>query len=314
MRILLSSFLFWALFAARAFSAGATAQEPVRIVVTHPILEEFARDLGGSAVVVSNLVPAGVDPHTYNPRPTDVRELARAALVIAVGFEMEPYLDRLVKNSGNRARVLQAGSAIVRPVRGICRHHGHEHGPTDHEGDELDPHWWHSAVEAQAVVACLAEALSGLLPAHREAIATRADARRRSLAELASWAEREVARVPLARRKLVTTHDAFGYFARDYGFERISLLATNPESEPEARALAALIARIRRDRIPAVFVDRSENPQLLATMVRESGAKLGGTLHADGPGGPGTAAPDYAGMFRHNVTTIVAALADPALR
>lgn len=295
-------------------AASVWGAEPVRIVVTHPVLDEFVRELGGAAVAVTNLVQPNVDPHTFNPKPTDVREIARAALVIGVGFEMEPYLDRLVKNSGTKARILQAGSAIAKPVHGLCRHRGHDHGGHDHEGEELDPHWWHSVRETKAVVRLLAAELGGLISTEKSAVEARLRRRLDALDALDAWMQRELERLPAARRKLVSTHDAFGYFARDCGFERIALLGTNPESEPEARALAGLIARIRAEKIPAVFVDRAENPQLLATMVRESGARLGGSLFADGPGGPGTPAPDYAGMIRHNVSTIVAALEEPKLR
>ena len=137
---------------------------------------------------------------------------------------------------------------------------------------------------------------------------SRAAAYLAQLDALAAWAQTEIAALPPARRQLVTSHDAFGYLARDHGFTVHPLQGINPEAEPAARELGALIDLIRREHIPAVFVDNTENPRLLAAMLRETGAKLGGTLYADGLGAPGTPATTFAAMYRHNLHTLVSAL------
>ena len=305
------------------FSLGAAlVAAPVRVVTLHSVLTEIVAEVGGPEVSAVGLIRPGVDPHTFNPAPADVRRLAQAEIVFSSGFGLEPYLDKLVANSGTKARLVRAAEAIPNPVHASCRHahHHHEHEEAsddhDHESaadqdedpEEFDPHWWHGLANVRAVTLQVRDALATLRPEAKAGFEARAAVYLGKIDALAGWAQQEVAVLPAARRCLVTNHDAFGYLVRDYGFTVHPLQGVNPEAEPNARELAELIDFIRHEKIPAVFADNTENPKLLAAMIRETGAKLGGTLYADGLGAAGTPATTFADMYRHNLGTIVSAL------
>ena len=233
-----------------------------------------------------------------------------AELVLASGFEFEPYLGKLVKNSGTRAPLFEASSVIREPVEAACAEGEGGHGGHAHSHGELDPHWWHSLRAASDVAGGLCARLCAARPEARARFESGLAALRAEFAALRTWADAELARLPAARRQLVTSHDAFGYLARDHGFTLHPLHGVSPEAEPDARTLARLIDFVSKNKIRAIFPDNTENPRLLAAMTRESGARLGGILYADGIGAPGTPAADYASMYRHNLTTIITGLAD----
>ncbi|HTZ20992.1 MAG TPA: zinc ABC transporter substrate-binding protein [Opitutaceae bacterium] len=281
------------------FTLGAA---PLRVVTLHSVLTEIVTEVGGAEVTVTCLLRPGDDPHTFNPPPAEVRTLAQADLIVASGFGLEPFLDKLVANSGTQAPLVSVSAAIKDVVPSSGSHHG------ERNRGEIDPHWWHSLANVRAATLYVRDRLAELRPAATAGFQARAAAYLARLDALDAWAQAEVAQLPPARRQLVTSHDAFGYLARDYGFIVHPLQGVSPEAEPSARDLGALIDLIKREHIRAVFVDNTENPKLLAAMLRESGAQLGGTLYADGLGPVGSPAATYAGMFRHNLRTIVEAL------
>jgi zinc/manganese transport system substrate-binding protein len=282
--------------------AATLGAAPLRVVTLHSVLTEIVTEVGGTEVTVTCLLRPGDDPHTFNPPPAEVRTLAQADLIVASGFGLEPFLDKLVANSGTNAPLVSV-SSVVKDV--VSSSGAHSREPAQ---GEADPHWWHSLVNVRLATAYVRDRLSALRPAATTLFQTRAAAYCARLDELAAWAQAEVAQLPPSRRQLVTSHDAFGYLARDYGFTVHPLQGISPEAEPSARDLGALIDLIKREHIRAVFADNTENPKLLAAMLRESGAQLGGTLYADGLGPVGSPAATYAGMFRYNLRTIVEAL------
>lgn len=282
---------------------------PLRVVALHSVLGEIARETAGPDAELLCLVPGGVDPHTFNPAPADVRAIARADLVLASGFDLEPYLDKLVANSGTKARLFVVSSVIRDVVHTSAEKNGHD----DHVGHDhgaIDPHWWHSIANLKIVTQAVSEELKRLRPEEAARIDARTGSYLKRLEALGAWIDAELAALPRERRQLVTSHDAFGYLARDYGFTLHPLNGVNPEAETDARSLAQLIDLVRRERIRAVFTDNTENPKLLAAMIKESGAKIGGTLYADGLGPKGSPAETVEGMFRHNIGTLVQALRD----
>ena len=301
---------------------GARAA-PLRVVSFHSVLAEFATRIGGSEVEVLCLIPAGTDPHSFSPAPADVRVIARAELLLANGFELEPYLEKLVRNSGTQASLYEASTAIrervVSCAAGESPHaaepkagaHAHEHAYEHaHEHGEFDPHWWHSVRAASDVAGGICAQLSALCPAAAPAMQQRLAELRAELAQLERWCLQTLEKLPPARRQLVTSHDAFGYLARDFGFSIHPLNGVNPDSEADARSLARLIDFVSKNKIHAIFPDNTENPRVLAAMTRETGARLGGTLYADGLGEPGGPAATYQAMYRHNLAAIVVGLAD----
>jgi zinc/manganese transport system substrate-binding protein len=290
------------IFGCILLSAATLGAAPLRVVTLHSVLTEIVTEVGGPEVTVTCLLRPGDDPHTFNPPPAEVRTLAQADLIVASGFGLEPFLDKLVANSGTKAALISVSSVIKDVVPSSGSHHG------ENATGEIDPHWWHSLANVRGATAYVCDQLAELRPAATATFRARAAVYLVRLGELADWAQSEIVQLPPDRRQLVTSHDAFGYLARDYGFTVHPLQGISPEAEPSARDLGVLIDLIKREHIRAVFADNTENPKLLAAMLRESGAQLGGTLYADGLGPVGSPAATYAGMFRHNLRTIVEAL------
>ena len=285
-----------------AVPALALAQRgPVRVATLNTVLTEVATQVGGNRVQVEALVAPGVDPHTFSPSPSDIRALVDSDLVLASGLNMEVYLDRLAAGVGSRGSIVAVGDRLARTLDTTLAS-----GRT-----ERDPHWWHSIPNVILAADVVRRELSRLDPAHAEEFSANTEAYCASRRGLEGWVASEVARLPAARRQLVTSHDAFGYFARDYGFTVHSLNGLSTESEADARTVAGLIDLIRRQGIRAVFAESSVDPRLVADLVRETGVVLGGTLYADGLGPVGSGAETYEAMYRHNVAAIVGALSAP---
>jgi zinc/manganese transport system substrate-binding protein len=283
-----------------AACAAAQAQSrPLRVVTLSTVLTEISREVGGAQVEVTGLVRPGIDPHSFNPSPADMRSVVDADLVLASGLNLEAYLDRLVASVGPGGRVVAVGDSL--PVVLL----------TPGGGGEKDPHWWHSIADMAAAVDLVRAEFARMRPASAEFFARNAAAYTAGLRELQSWSAAEVARIAPGRRELVTSHDAFGYFAHDFGFTVHPINGLSTESETDAKHLAGLVDLIRRDRIPAIFVESTANPRLVENLLGETGARLGGTLYADGLGPNGSGAETYDSMYRHNVRAIVGALSTP---
>lgn len=305
----LARLLFLLLLAAGSLAA---AEKPLRVVALHSVLAEIAREVGGDRASVIALVPAGVDPHTFDPSAADIRTVADADLVLAAGLHLETYLDRLAANAGTRSRLVPVGEALPLvlslPTSAAHTHAAHERQNLSAAG-EPDPHWWHSIDNVLFASDLVRIELTRLRPAQAEVFARNAQAYQQRLLALKAWVAREVAGIPAVRRHLVTSHDAFGYLARDWGFMVHPLAGLSTESEPNAKHLAHLIDFIRRERIPAVFAEGSVNPKLAQNFSRETGARLGSPLYADGFGPIGSNGSNYEAMMRHNIGAIVGALA-----
>jgi zinc/manganese transport system substrate-binding protein len=284
-----------------ACSARDAQERPLRVVTLSTVLSEIAREVGGDHVSVVGLVRPGVDPHTFNPSPADIRAVADADVVLASGLSLETYLERLVAGSGSNARVLAVGDALPSPI-------SMPGAPGD---GEKDPHWWHSLDCMMLATDIVRAEFARERPACAVAFSANARAYQARLQSLKAWAAGEIDKLPPGRRHLVTSHDAFGYLARDYGFEVHAISGLSTDSEADARHLASLVDLVRREKIPAVFAEDSANPRLVENLVRETGVRLGATLYADGLGPLGSGAETYEAMFRHNVRAIVEALSAP---
>jgi zinc/manganese transport system substrate-binding protein len=268
---------------------------PVRVVTLSTVLTEVARQVGGSQASVEGLVLPGVDPHTFNPSPRDIRAIVDADLVFASGLNVEGYLNRLLTNDAATGRVVLVGDALASPITNMS-----QNGII-----EEDPHWWHSIDNVLAAVEIVRAELTHARPASGAEFSANAKAYSGRLNALKEWVSAEVARIPSDRRILVTSHDAFGYFARDYGFTVQSINGFSTEGEPDARRVAAIIDLIRSRGIKSVFVEGGVNPSLIENLRRETGVHIGATLYADGLGAPGSGAETYESMYRSNVAAIV---------
>ncbi len=280
------------------------AEPPLRVVTLHPILTEFASEIGGDAVVVEGLVAGGVDPHTFEPTPKQVAAARAADLVLACGLHLEDFLGRIADGAGPSVHVLRVGDHL--PVILML---------TDDPADsvlfgsgEQDPHWWHSLTNALFATDLIRAELTRLHPADAAAFARRAQGLQQRLFALQAWAAEEIRQLPPAKRHLFTNHDAFGYLARDYGFTVHPLGGLSTESEPDARHVAALIEEVRHLGVKAVFAEDATAARGIRTLAAETGAALPPPLFADGPGVPGSAGATYEAMYRYNLETIVNAL------
>lgn len=295
-----------ALVTALALSGLARAQDKqvqdkLKVVASFSILADLVKNVGGDRVDVATLVGPGGDAHVYTPTPADAREVAAARLVIVNGLGFEGWLSRLVKSAGNKATVIAATKGIT-PRKGKTAAHGHSH-------DDADPHAWQSVANAKVYVANIRDALVATDPAGAAAYRANAESYTAELDALDREVRAAVAKLPAERRKVISTHDAFGYFAGAYGIAFIAPQGVSTEAEATARDVARIITQIRKEKIPAVFLENVSDPRLMRRISQESGAKLGGTLFSDALTDEKGAAPTYIDMIRYNIKALTSALA-----
>jgi zinc/manganese transport system substrate-binding protein len=287
-------------------SGAAQAQERLKVVTSFSILADLTKNVGGDRVDVSALVGPGGDAHVYSPTPADARNVAAAKLVIVNGLGFEGWLSRLVKSAGNKATVVTATKGIT-PRKEKADAHGHKHS---HDHDEADPHAWQSVANAKIYVGNIRDALIAADASGAEAYRKNAEAYVAKLDALDGEVREAVAKLPAERRKVISTHDAFGYFADAYGITFIAPQGVSTEAEPTARDVARIISQIKAQKIPAVFLENVSDPRLMRRISVESGARLGGTLFSDSLTDEKGAAPTYIDMIRYNIKALTGALAD----
>jgi len=275
-----------------------------------PLIAEIAAQVGGNRVEVISLMEPGMDPHQYQPKPSDLKQLAESELVLLSGKHLERYEINLKESVGPEARFVEVGKEIpsLQMQSGEHGHHGDGNEPYyEHAGALIeDPHWWTSVVNVQKATEIIRDAFIEQRPTMARYFRTNASAYIEKLEALRKWVRRKVAELPRDRRKLVTSHDAFRYFAGEYGFTVYSIEGVSTDEDPSNRAIGEIIDMVRAERVKAIFVESTNNPKVAREIIRETGAKLGGMLYADGLG-DGDAS-TYEGMMRHNVITIVDAL------
>jgi zinc/manganese transport system substrate-binding protein len=270
----------------------ARAQDKIHIVASFSILGDFVRNVGGERVAVTTLVGPNGDAHVYTPSPTDAKKIADAKLVVVNGLGFEGWLPRLVKSSGGKATVVTATQGIA---------------PRKLDSHE-DPHAWQSVANAKLYVANIRDALAKADPAGANAYKANAEAYLAKLAVLDNDVKAAVASIPKARRKVISTHDAFGYFAVAYGIEFIAPQGVSTDSEPSAKDIAVIITQLKLSKIPAVFLENIADPRLMRRIAAETGAKIGGTLYSDSLTAENGDAPTYIDMVRHNIKALTSAL------
>ena len=284
--------------AALLFSTQASAAEPaatpapLQVVATFSILADMVREVGGPAVAVSALVGPNADAHVFEPTPSDVRRMARADLVVANGLRFEGWIERLITASGYRGKVVVASAGIT---------------PLQLNGG-ADPHAWQNLANGQRYAETIRAALVAAAPARAAEINERASAYQQRLIALEQDTRSRIAALPEARRRVITSHDAFGYFAAAYGVRFIAPRGWTTGSEPSAEAVARIVRQARETKASALLVENISDPRLIERIAREAGLKVGGALYSDALSAPGTAADTYVHLFEHNVRTLVEAM------
>jgi len=283
-------------------SVPALAQEKLQVLTTFSILGDFVRNVGGDRVQVSTLVGPDSDAHVYSPAPADAKKVASAKVVVMNGLGFEGWMARLVRASGTKASPVVATKGI-KPRRQAV--HGHSHG---HGHDNADPHAWQSVANAKIYVANIRAALIAADPAGKATYEANAAAYLEKLDALEKEVREAVAAIPKDRRRVITSHDAFGYFQAAYGIEFIAPQGVSTESEASARDVGRIITQIKRQKIPAVFLENVTDPRLIQRIAAESGARVGGRLYSDALTDAKGAAPTYIDLIRHNVRQLASAL------
>src|SRR5215218_2131980 len=295
------------LLAAIALAAcgfAASAQDKPKVVATFSILADLANNVGGDRVEVATLVGPDGDAHVYSPTPADGRRLADAKLVIANGFKFEGWMSRLIKSSGTKALVVEAARG-VEPIK--ADEHGQDHGH-DHGHADVDPHAWQSVANVKRYVMNIRDGLIAADPAGKAAYEANAAAYLERLDALDRDLKAAVEPIPRDRRRIITSHDAFGYFQKAYGVTFVAPQGVSTEAEASAKDVAKIIRQIRREKIPAVFLENVSDPRLLERIAKESGARIGGRLYSDALSGADGPARTYIDMMRHNIRALSAAL------
>ncbi len=289
------------------FLAGGSslrAEAVVRVVATTSLVGDLIREVGGARVSVKSLMGPGMDPHSYQPTPSDLRALQDADLVAFHGLHLEGRMQTVLQRlRSRRAHVVAITEDL--PVTRLRR---------VGEGDgAYDPHVWFEVALWRECIGTVEGALVRADPAGAESYRTQGEVLRMRLLALDEWVRRELAAIPPERRVLVTSHDAFGYFGRAYDFEVIGLQGVSTVGEAALSAMTGLTQLLSRRRIPAIFVESSVSPKAIQRVAADAGVRVGGELYSDSLGAPGRSADGidpstYEGMVRHNVRTLVSAL------
>lgn len=286
---------------------GATqAQERLPVVASFSILGDFVAQVGGDRINLRTLVGPDGDAHTFQPSPADAKAVGSAKIVFVNGLGFEGWMPRLVKASGSDARVIETASSLANAALPFDDDHGHDHG---HNHGAVDPHVWQSVAHAKVIVGAIRDGLIAADPAGEALYEANAAAYLASLEALEADVKTSIAAIPPERRKVITSHDAFGYFAQAYGVAFIAPQGVSTETEANAKAVARIIKQIRKEAVPAVFVENISDPRLIRRIADETKARIGGTLYSDALSTPDGPAGTYIAMVRHNIRELVSALA-----
>ena len=270
--------------------------EGLQIVATTTMIADLARQIGGHRVAVKGIMAPGGDPHGYKPVPEDAQAISTADMVMVNGLHLEGWVDDLIANAGGTEKT------VVTVTEGM------PHRASPFDASVPDPHVWFDVNRWRMAAKTVATALAKADPAGATTYAQNATLYDRQLAELDKWVRQRVEEVPVARRKLVTSHDAFGYFGDAYGFTVVPVQGISTESEASTRDVVRVVEAVKEAGVPAIFVETSVNTKLIEQVARETGARVGGALYSDSTGPLDSSGGTYIGMVRDNVSLIVEGL------
>jgi zinc/manganese transport system substrate-binding protein len=271
----------------------------IKAVATFSILGDLVKNVGGDRVELSTLVGPNGDAHVYSPTPADAQTLSQAKIVFVNGLGLEGWMTRLVSAAGKKAITVTASNGIK---------------PRKMEDEDkpgrmvTDPHAWQSIANAKIYVANIRDGLIKADPAGKSVYEANANDYLARLTTLEADVKAAIAKIPAERRRIITTHDAFGYFGAAYGMKFIAPEGVSTETEASAKDVARIIDQIRKEKIPAVFVENISDPRLMEQIARETKAKIGGTLYSDALSKADGPASTYIDMMRNNIRQFGAAL------
>ena len=282
----------FAIFALIIFTSMSIASAKIKVVSTFSILGDMVQNIGGNNIELTTLVGANGDGHVYEPTPADAKSVAAADVVFVNGLGFEGWIDRLVKASGYKGKVIIATEGIKE---------------LKFEG-ELDPHAWQDLSNGRIYIKNIKNALIDLDPKNSDLYKKNFIAYDKILESMDKSTKEKFADIPKKNRKVITSHDAFLYFGRAYGIDFRSPVGVTTESEPSAGELAALITEMREDEIKALFAENITDPRLIKQLAREVNAQIGGTLYSDALSDNSEPANTYINMFKYNVNELATIL------
>ncbi|ODN70733.1 metal ABC transporter solute-binding protein, Zn/Mn family [Methylobrevis pamukkalensis] len=311
-----------------ALVSGSAFAKDLQVVATFTVLGDVVKAVGGDKVTVTTLIGPNGDAHEFAPSPADASRLKAADLVFMSGLGLEGFMERLISASGYGGTPVVASEGIRPREMEEADHDAHE-GHTDHDAHdadaehdthasddahaehdhgEQDPHVWNDPANVEIWVANIEKALAAADPEDAATFAANAAAYVTELKALDAYARETIGAVPAERRKILTSHDAFGYFGAAYGVTLLSPVGLSTEAEASAADVAKLIDQIRAEGVKAYFVENSSDPRLVSQIAEATGAQPGGELYVESLSGPDGPAPTYLKMLRHNVDEIAKAL------
>jgi zinc/manganese transport system substrate-binding protein len=289
-----------ALAVCRLFMAPGHASEPVPVVASFSILGDLVQVVGGERVQVTTLVGPNADAHSFEPKPADAKAILKARLFVINGLNFEPWADKLAKSAAYQGAVVVASRGVKpRQMEEAGDSHGHP---------EADPHAWQNPSNVVLYVQNIATGLSKADPAGATTYQANAARYAWALKDFDAQAKAQFDTLPAAKRRVITSHDAFGYFAAHYQISFLAPEGINADAEPSAKHVAELIRQMKREKIRAVFVENMSNPKLMAQLSKDAGVSVGGTLYSDALSGPAEPGSSYLKMMQHNVTQLLAGM------
>ncbi len=269
------------------------------VVASFSILGDFIKNIGGDRINLTTLVAAGADAHVYAPTPNDAQKLVQAKVIFINGLKFESWMDRLVASSGTKAAIVTSTKS-VNPLKSKDAH--------DHTHGAVDPHAWHDIANAKTYSINIRNALIEADPAGKVVYEKNATLYIDKLNILEAEIKTAMVKIPASKRKIITSHDAFGYFAKKYNLEFIAPQGISTDAEASAKDVAKIIRQIKAEKITAMFVENITDPRLLQRIASETGIKIGGTIFSDSLSSESGKAATYMDMMRHNSEQIVQAL------
>jgi len=278
------------------FATPAVMAKTVQTVASFSVLADIVQNVGGEHVAVKSLVGPNGDPHSFEPAPKDSQALAQADLVFVSGLGMEGWMDRLIASSGYKGKTVVASEGI-------------DTRKMEEDGETItDPHAWNSMKNGVTYATNVMNALIAADPEDAAYFRQHGSAYIAQLQKLDSWAQKELAAVPVEKRKVLTSHDAFGYFGQRYGVTFLAPVGFSTDAEASASDVAELITQLKKEHIHTYFIENQTDPRLVKQIADASGAKSGGELYPEALTEKGGAADSYVAAFKHNVNAIVASM------
>jgi zinc/manganese transport system substrate-binding protein len=284
--------------AAAVLSTAGYAADKIPVVASFSILGDLVRVVGGERVSVSTLVGPNEDAHEFEPKPADAKSIVQSKLFVVNGLGFEHWAQKLAKSANYKGATVVASTGVK--ARTMAAEDG--------KGVETDPHAWQNPENVVLYVRNIATGLGKLDPEGAAGYKANSEAYVKELQTLDSWAKAQFASLPKEKRKVITSHDAFGYFAAHYGIRFLAPQGISTDAEPSAKQVAQLITQIQREKIRAVFLENMGNPKLLEQISKDAGATVGASLYADALSVSGQTGATYLEMARYNVSALLAGM------